>query len=108
MREYTAIVTITVIASVMAESEHDAEDRCSGYRLGKDARSWYVPPLMHPHVIGLAAFRPISVAFGGFKARSFTEAYRDVEPDMEPGCEAAQVVFPPGHPALQADGDPGA
>ncbi len=30
MREYTKIITMKVIASVMAESEHDAEVSCRG------------------------------------------------------------------------------
>lgn len=102
MREYTAIVTITVVVSVMAESEREAEDRCSGFRLddGPGRDRWYVPTLMHPQVIGLAAFSPTSVSFDGFAARSFKEAYRDCVPYIEPGCEPKQAVFPPGHPAI--------
>lgn len=102
MREYTSIITIKVIASIMAESEDDAEVSCCGILHGDDSREHHgaLPTLMHPQVIGLTAYRPLGVSHEGFKARSFKEAYRELYPDVEPDCEARPVVFPPRYPGL--------
>jgi hypothetical protein len=106
MREYTKIITIKVIASIMAESEDDAEISCCGifYRGDpNDPREYYgrLPTLLHPQIIDQTAYSPIGVSHDGFKARTFKEAYREVYPDTEPDCEARQVVFPPRYPGLR-------
>lgn len=108
MREYTKIITVNVIASVMAESEHDAEVSCCGIHSSDDPADpseYYgsLPDLVHPQVIGLTAYRPVGYKHDPFKARTFQEAYRIIYPDMEPGCEAKRVVFPPGFPMLPKD-----
>lgn len=105
MREYTTIVQITVIASVMAESEHDAEVRCRDVHYSDDPSDppeYYgrLPDLVQPQVIDLTAYRPVSAGHDGFKARTFIETYRELYPDIEPGCEAQRFVFPPGYPGL--------
>jgi hypothetical protein len=105
MREYTKVVTIKVIASVMAESEDDAEVSAFGtWGTGdpNDRREFYASSaqLIQPQVIGRVAYRPVAVSHDSFKARSFKEAVCEVEPDIESGCEAARVVYPPGYPGL--------
>jgi hypothetical protein len=108
MREYTTIITIKVIASVMAESEHDAEALSRGIHYSHDPADppeYYglLPDLVHPQVINLTAYCAVGKADDGFKARTFKEAYRELYPDIEPGCEAKRVVFPPRHPMLPED-----
>jgi hypothetical protein len=103
MREYTKIITIKVIASIMAESEDDAEVSCCGTFHGDAPSAEYyrsLPTLLDPQVIDLTAYRPVGVSHDRFKARSFKEAYRELYPDVEPGCEARQVIFPPRYPGL--------
>ena len=108
MREYTTIITIKVIASVMAESEHDAEASCCGIHYSDDPADppeYYgpLPDLVRSQVISLTAYRAIGQGHDGFKARTFEEAYRELYPDIEPGCEAKRVVFPPGYPCCQTE-----
>jgi hypothetical protein len=98
MREYTKIITIKVIASVMAESEDDAEVSCCGvvYRdANGDPSEYYgrLPTLLHPQVIDVTAYNPMDVSHDSFKA-ALKEAYRELYPDVEPDCEARPVVFP--------------
>lgn len=107
MREYTSIITLTIIASVMAESEDDANLRAWGtsyvenYRDGELHEVYRGPPqLMHPQVIGVVAYQPNGTAHDRFRARSFKEAAREINPDIEQECEARPVVFPPGYRAL--------
>src|SRR5690242_19678989 len=98
MREYTKIITIKVIASAMADSEHDAEVLSRGIHFGDDPRDppeYYglLPDLIHPQVIGVTAYRAVGQEHDRFKPRSFKEAYREIYPDVEAGCEAKQLFF---------------
>src|SRR5690349_7257277 len=88
MREYTTIITIKVIASVMAESEHDAEVSCRGVIYSDDPPDppqYYgrLPTLVHSQVVDLTSYNPVNVRHDGFKARTFKEAYRELNPDIE-------------------------
>lgn len=109
MREYTAVITIKVIASVMAESENDAEIYCRGTRQidGPDGEAVEVygqlPSLMRPQIIGLAAYSPVLVSATGFKARTFKEAAVEISPELELDCAPQPVVFPPRYPGLPQD-----
>ncbi len=90
MREYTAILTIKVIASVMAESEDEAQERAWGNRRINDHRDDAAearngpPPLLHPQVIGLTACTPVSRSSDQFKGRTFNKAACEVHPDLLP------------------------
>lgn len=56
-----------------------------------------LPDLIRPQVIGVTAYQPVGQAHDAFKARTFREAYRELNPDIEAGCEAMPVVFPARH-----------
>jgi len=106
MREYTSIIRLTIIASVMAENENDANVRAwgIGYVEGSDGewRETYCgpPKLVPPQVIGLVAYERTRADYDLFKARTFKEAACEIDPDMEQDCVAQAVVFPPGYPGL--------
>lgn len=91
MREYTSIIRLTIIASVMAENEDDANVRAwgtnyvEGYSDGELHETYRGPPeLVRPQVIGLVAYQANGAGYALFKAR----------------CEPLPVVFPPGYPGL--------
>jgi hypothetical protein len=107
MREYTSIIRLTVIASVMAENEDDANVRAwgtryvEGYSDGELHETYCGPPeLVRPQVIGLVAYQQTAAGYDLFKARSFKEAAREINPDIEQDCEPLAVVFPPRYPGL--------
>jgi hypothetical protein len=109
LREYTKIITIKVIASVMADSEDEAEVSCCGVQsLGDTPHEVYgpLPELLHPQIIGATAFNPMRVSSDLFKARSFKEAVREIDPDVEEECEGRPVVFPPRYSDLPEIGSP--
>ena len=106
MREYTEIITIKVIASVIAESKNDARELAFGSEWidddpDKPFEVWNLPPkLLHPQVIDLVAYSPMSTSFDGFKPRTFNEAACEISPDVEPEHQGRPVVFPPKYPGL--------
>jgi hypothetical protein len=106
MREYTSVITLTIIASVVAENENDANERAWGtfHVEGHDGElheTYRGPPeLVRPQVIGLVAYQSNSTGYDLFKARSFKEAAREISPDIEEDCVARPVVFPPSYPGL--------
>jgi hypothetical protein len=107
MREYTSIIRLAIIASVMAENEDDANVKAwgtnyvEGFSDGELHETYRGPPeLVRPQVIGLVAYHQNVAGHDLFKARSFKEAAREINPDIEEDCEARPVVFPPGYPGL--------
>lgn len=106
MREYTSIIKISVIASIVADNDHEANVRAWGetYVENHDFNlhaTYGVPPqLLPPHIIGLVAYQATCTTWDRFKVRSFEEAAREINLKYGEGSEVRPLVFPPNYPGL--------